>query len=64
MGSISKATWVSLLMVWIVGVAITITLATTPEEQPALLRVSDAGGPRTNAALVVMPLEQVRWNGR
>ncbi|WP_028068122.1 hypothetical protein [Solirubrobacter soli] len=64
MGSISKATWISLLTVWIVGVAITITLATTPAEQPALLRVSDTRGPKLNTALVVMPLEQVRWEGR
>ena len=64
MPSISAATWISLLTVWIVGVAITITLATTPEEQPALLRVSDTRGPKTNTALIVMPLEHVRWQDR
>jgi hypothetical protein len=64
MGSIGKATWFSLLTVWIVGVAITITLATTPEEEPTLLRVSDTRGPKEHTALVVMPLEKVRWDGR
>jgi hypothetical protein len=64
MGSIGKATWFSLLTVWIVGVAVTITLATTPQEEPALLRVSDTRGPKVSTALVVLPLEQVRWDAR
>jgi hypothetical protein len=64
MPSIGKATWFTLLTLWFVGVAITIALATTPEEQPALLRVSDTRGPKLNPALVAMPLEEVRWAGR
>lgn len=64
MGSISKATWISLLTVWIVGVAITITLATTPEEQPSLLRVSDTRGPKLNTPVVVMTSEQAQWDAR
>jgi hypothetical protein len=64
MTSIGKATWFTLLTLWCVGVAITIALATTPEEEPALLRVSDTRGPQVNPALVAMPLEDVRWAGR
>jgi hypothetical protein len=64
MPSISTATWITLLITWFVGVAITIALATMPEEQPALLRVSDTRGPKVNPALVAMPLEEVRWAER
>ena len=64
MASISKATWITLLITWVVGVAITIALATVPEEQPALLRVSDTRGPKINPALIAMPLEEVRWADR
>ena len=64
MASIGKATWITLLTVWIVGVAITIALATTPEEEPALLRVSDTRGPKVNPALIAIPLENVQWARR
>ena len=53
----AKATWISLLTVWVVGVAATITIATAPEEPPSLPRFGDA-------APIVMPLEQVQWQGR
>jgi hypothetical protein len=64
MASIGKATWFSLLTTWVVGVAITIALATMPGEEPGLLRVSDTRGPQTNPALVAIPLAEVRWSSR
>jgi hypothetical protein len=64
MASIGKATWFSLLAIWIVGVAVTIALATAPAEEPALLRVSDTRGPQTQPALIAIPLEEVRWSSR
>lgn len=64
MTSFGKATWFSLLTVWIVGVAITITLATAPQEEPVLLRIPDTRGPVVDTALISMPLEQVRWANR
>jgi hypothetical protein len=64
MAPFSKATWLSLLVTWCVGVAMTIAIATEPAEEPALLRVSDTRGPKINVALVAMPLEEIRWEER
>ena len=64
MASIGKATWFALLTAWIVGVAVTIVLATAPQDEPGLLRVSNTRGPQTRPALVPVPLEGVAWSSR
>jgi hypothetical protein len=63
MASIGKLTWFVLLTAWFSAVG-TVAFDTLPDEQPALLHVSDTPGPDLKTALVAMPLEDVQWRDR